>query len=240
MPSPRHYFTTIRFHFFKTPSFQIVSKGIVGICSRTNPATTDIDFAVIDLARMSPTFQQFVFPGDQLPLEAGEAVILKQASQIEAVHVSQKMEVTGATAHYIQVISNKGRTVESPLPRPRLVLVEFHLPPLPVDDAEGPRVVQIHVCHSLPAVDDEVRVRKLTGMVSAFPGRIGGLLGHALSPFLGLPVQNAHAAVSHPIVGTAPVQDYLVRDRVVVHGIVRPALGHLASSGQRPPCAAFC
>ena len=150
------------------------------------------------------------------------------------------MEVTGATAHYIQVISNKGRTVEPPPPRPRLVLVESHLPPLPLDDVKRPRVLQIHVRHSLSAVDDEVRVRKLAGMVSAFPGRIGGLLGQALSPFLGLPVQNAHAAVSHPIVGTAPVQDYLVRDRVVVHGIVRPALGHLASSGQRPPCAALC
>lgn len=67
---------------------------------------------------------------------------LKQTSQVNTVHIPQKMEVTCTSSHDIQVTSNQSRTMEPTFLR-HSRRIKLDLPPLLVDDIENPHVIQV-------------------------------------------------------------------------------------------------
>lgn len=88
--------------------------------------------------------------------------------------------------------------------------VKANPPPLFINYIENPHVVQVQVCHALPAMHDQIRVAKLTGMVSAFPRGFSGLLRHVLGPYFGLPVEDADTIVTSSIMGSPAIEDDLI------------------------------
>ena len=77
MSPPWHNFSAIHFKFLKCFCSRIVGKGIVSIRSCTDSATTDVNFIMVDLTRMTPPLQKLILLCDCLPPEAAVGVFLK-------------------------------------------------------------------------------------------------------------------------------------------------------------------
>ena len=197
MSSSRFWLTLVfDLHFLKRILYWIIHKHVICVSCSTNPSCKKIDFVIVYIARVSPSFKTSTIFYDFLPSELTCLVFFKKTFYVNSVHVTQKLVVVFASTNDIKMGAYKCSAMESPLFWTFIIITELEFSPSSCLDIVCPAVIEVNVRNSFPSINNQKGKAELCTVVCALPRSFLGGVMLCHSPSHGLDVEDVNGVKS--------------------------------------------